>query len=255
MGLRIYCSKKVHHFVLEFQFCYVKTKGLYTTWNTLILNSRVLGSMEKQLKTGTTTLALVCKDGLVLAADKRATAGYLIAANKVDKVIQINKDIAVTIAGTVSDIQLVAKLIKAEIKLKEVRTGKKITVKEAANLLGGIIYSNIRKFSVIPGITHFIIGGRDYMGVHLYDLSPDGSITEVDDFVSSGSGSTFVYGILEDEYKNGLSVKEGVDLAKRSVFAATKRDIASGNGIDVVTISTQNGVEKVFTQVLETKLN
>jgi len=206
-----------------------------------------------QLKTGTTTLGLVCKDGLILAADKRATAGYMIAAKKVDKVILINEDIAVTIAGTVSDIQLIAKLIRAEIKLKGIRTGKKVTVKEAANLLSGLIYSNIRKFSLIPGITHFIIGGRDNLGVHMYDLSPDGSITEVDDFVSSGSGSTFVYGILENEYKENLTVKEGIDLAKRSVFAATKRDIASGNGIDVITI-TDKGIEHVFHQVLEAKL-
>ena len=78
--------------------------------------------MENQLKTGTTTLGLVCKDGLVLAADKRATAGYMIAAKKVDKIIKINEDIVVTIAGTVSDVQLVTKLIRAP-RMKDKRNG------------------------------------------------------------------------------------------------------------------------------------
>ena len=201
--------------------------------------------VEKELKTGTTTLGIMCKDGIVLAADRRATAGYLVAAKKVEKVLKITDDIAVTIAGTVSDIQLVVKLIKAELKLKELKTGKINTVKEAANLLSGIVYHNIRKFSLIPGISHFIIGGVDAIGFHMYDLSPDGSITEIDDFVSSGSGSTFVYGILEGDYKKEINIKEGMDLALKGINAAIKRDIASGNGIIIYTI-TDKGVKKVL---------
>jgi proteasome beta subunit len=209
--------------------------------------------MEKDvMKTGTTTIGLVCKDGLVLAADKRATAGFFIAAKKIEKIIKITDDIAVTVAGTVSDIQLLAKLIKAELKLKEIRTGKINTVKEAANLLAGIVYSNIRKFSWIPGISHFIIGGKDMSGFHVYDLSPDGSITDVDDFVSSGSGSPMVYGVLESQYKKDITVKDGVRLAVKGINAAVQRDAASGEGIDVVTV-TEKGVEKVLSK--EIKIN
>ncbi len=203
-------------------------------------------------KTGTTTVGLVCKDGLVLAADKKATAGFFIAAKKVDKIIQITDDIAVTVAGTVSDIQLLAKLIKAELKLKEIRTGKINTVKEAANLLAGIVYSNIRKFSLIPGISHFIVGGKDKTGFHMYDLSPDGSITDIDDFVSSGSGSPMVYGVFESQYKKDMQVKDGIKLAVKGVNAAIQRDAASGEGLDVVTI-TEKGVKKVLTK--EIKIN
>ena len=161
----------------------------------------------EQKKTGTTTLGLICKDGIVLAADKRATAGYFVASKKVDKVLKITDNIAVTIAGTVSDIQLVAKLIKAELKLKKIRTGKPNTVKEAVNLLSGIVYNNIRKYSLIPWISHYIVGGRYVQGYHVYDLSQDGAIEEIDDFVSSGSGSILVYGLLEEAYKGGMTVK------------------------------------------------
>src|SRR3989344_4533809 len=111
--------------------------------------------MEEQLKTGTTTVGIVCKDGIVLAAGKRATAGNMIVKRGADKVHVISDDFAVTIAGVVSDAQLLIKLVKAELKLKEVRTGKKTSAKEAANLLGGLLYSNIRRMSMLPGIAHF----------------------------------------------------------------------------------------------------
>ncbi|MBD3355408.1 proteasome subunit beta [Candidatus Woesearchaeota archaeon] len=208
---------------------------------------------DKQLKTGTTTVGMICKDGIVLAADRRATAGYFIAAKKVDKVLQITDDIAVTIAGTVSDIQLLVKLIKAELKLKKLKTGKVNTVKEAANLLAGIVYNNIRKFSVIPGISHFIVGGKDAKGFHLYDLSPDGSITEVDDYVSSGSGSTMVYGLLEASYKENMSTKDGINMAVKGINSAVQRDVASGNGVTAFTI-TDKGVKKVLEKEIENKL-
>ena len=209
--------------------------------------------MEKQLKTGTTTLGLMCKDGIVLAADRRATAGYFVASKKIEKVLKITDDIAVTIAGTVSDIQLLIKLIKAELKLKHLKTGKVNTVKEAANLLAGIVYNNIRKFCIIPGITHFVVGGRDAKGFHLYDLSPDGSITDIDDYVSSGSGSLFVYGVLEGDYKKEITVKGGIDLALKGINTSIKRDIASGNGIIVFTI-TDKGVKKVLEKEIDANI-
>ncbi len=206
-----------------------------------------------ELKTGTTTIGLVCKDGLVLAADKRATSGYLISYKKFEKIIGITENIAVTVAGTVSDVQLLTKYLKAELKLKDIRTSRETTVKEAANLLANFVYSNIRKFSLIPGISHFIIGGKDPSGFHLYDLSPDGSIVEVDDYISSGSGSVMAFGVLETLYKRGLSVEEGISLAAKGINAAVQRDIASGNGIDIITI-TKEGIKKVFSKEFEIKI-
>lgn len=205
---------------------------------------------EKELKTGTTTVALVCKDGIVLAADKRATFGNLISYKKFEKIISITDKVAVTVAGTVSDVQLLTKLIKAELRLKDIRTGRESSVKEAANLLANMVYNNIRKLSLIPGISHFLVGGLDHGGFHLYDLAPDGSIVEVDDFVSSGSGSVMAYGVLETLYKKGISVEEGVKLAVKCVNAALQRDSASGDGIDIVTI-TKEGVKKAMTKEIK----
>ena len=207
--------------------------------------------MSEVLKTGTTTLGLVCKEVIVLAADKRATAGDMIVQKKAQKIFKLADNLAVTVAGTVSDVQLLIKLVKAELKLKEVRIGRRAGVKEAANLLANYVYTNIRNFSIIPGVTHFLIGGNDETGLHLYDIFPDGSVTEVDDYVSSGSGSVFVYGVLESSYKPAMDEKEAVDLAAKSVNASLQRDTGSGNGLDIWVID-KNGIriamEKVITQ-------
>src|SRR3989344_1142768 len=114
-----------------------------------------------EMKTGTTTVGIICKDGIVLAADKRATSGYLISWKRFDKVIPINENIAVTVAGTVSDVQLLVRYLKAELKLKDIRTGRETTVKEASSLLANFVYNNIRRYSIITGISHFIMGGKD----------------------------------------------------------------------------------------------
>lgn len=205
------------------------------------------------MKTGTTTVGIKCKDGIVLAADKRATAGYFIANKHVDKIFAITDFMALTTAGTVSDVQLLIKLVKAELRLKLVRTNRAANVKEAANLLAGLVYSNIRKMSMIPGISHFLFAGYDNTGFHLYDLYPDGSLTECDDFVSSGSGSVMAYGVLETLFKKGISIEEGIKIATKAVSAAIQRDAGSGEGLDVVTITTK-GVKKVLTKELNTRL-
>lgn len=209
--------------------------------------------MENQLKTGTTTVGIVCKDGIIIAADKRATAGNLIVDKRADKVHMINENVAVTIAGTVSDAQLLIKLIRAELKLKEIRTNKLPSMKEAANLLGGLLFANIRRPSMLPGIAHFLMAGRDKKGTHLYDLFPDGSVTRVTDFISSGSGSVFAYGVLEDQYTPEITIEQGILLVTRAINTALQRDSCSGNGIVVVSV-TNKEIKKVFEKDIITKL-
>jgi proteasome beta subunit len=208
---------------------------------------------EKVMKTGTTTVGIVCKDGIVLAADNRATSGYLIAQKDTLKVVNITDKIAVTMAGTVSDAQLLIRLLKSELKLKEVRTNIEPSVSDAANLMARMVYSNIRKMSMVPGVAHFIMAGVDEEGARLYDIFPDGTLTEYKDYISSGSGSVMAYGVLESEFKSGLSVDEGIDLAFKCINAAISRDIASGNGIDVYTI-TNDGAKRVIHKTIDYKL-
>jgi len=126
-------------------------------------------------------------------------------------------------------------------------------VKEAANLLAGLIYGNIRKYSLIPGITQFLLAGYDGEGYHLYDLFVDGSVMECQDYVASGSGSIVAYGVLEAMYKKDVTVKEGVDLCVKCLNVAIQRDIGSGNGIVAYTI-TKDGMKKVFDRDIDTTI-
>jgi len=205
------------------------------------------------LKTGTTTLGIVCKEGIVLAADKRATAGTFVVGKKTEKIHPITDNIAVTMAGMASDAQLLIRFAQSELRLKKIRTGKETTVKEAANLMARMVYSNVRKMSMVPGISHFVLGGTDNSGFFLYDLFPDGSITLCDDFISSGSGSVMAYGVLETNYKKDMSIDDGVKMAVTSINAALQRDSATGNGIDVITIS-KEGIKRVLEKELDMRI-
>jgi len=198
--------------------------------------------MEAYPKKGTTTVGIVCKDGLVMAADRRATAGFLIANKKTTKVLPVSEHMAITTAGLVSDIQLFTKIIKAQIMLLKIRKGKEPTVKEAASLLANLAYTNIRRPSMIPGIVGFWFGGYDKSGYSLYEISFDGSIMPVEDYASDGSGSSVALGVMETLYKKELSLEEGKELAVKALIAAMSRDAATGNGIDVIVI-TPKGVE------------
>ncbi len=210
--------------------------------------------MEKNiLKTGTTTVGIVCKDGIVLAADRRMSAGYMIASKKTEKIIPISEDIAVTTAGMVSDAQLLTRIIKAQIRLESIKRGKKLTVREVASFLGSMVYGNIRRMSMVPSIVGFLIGGRDKKGFHLYALGIDGSIIEYDDYCADGSGTMFSIGVLESSYKKDLTVEEGIKLAVKAVSTSIQRDMASGNGIDVVSI-TDKGMKKVVEREINTSL-
>lgn len=204
--------------------------------------------MENGLKTGTTTVGIITNEGVVLAADMRATAGNFIVNKDVDKIHQIADYMAVTMAGGVSDAQLLVKLIKAELNLKKLRTNRNPTVKEAANLLSSMVYKSIRQ--MVPGISHFLLGGKDNDGFHIYDIYPDGSITKVDDYVSSGSGSVFAYGVLETLYKPELTLEEAKELVAKSVNAALQRDSASGGGINIFTV-TSEGVRRDVHKVVK----
>lgn len=207
---------------------------------------------DMKLQKGTTTVGIMCRDGVILAADKRATAGFVVN-KKTQKIHKITDNMAVTMAGLVSDAQLLVKLIKAEVKLKDLATLRTSTVKETANLLAGMLYSNLRKMSMVPGIVSFLLAGNDSDGHHLWDLGIDGSVTDVDDYVSDGSGSIFAIGVLEALYKKGMSVEEGVKLAVRAIGAALQRDVNTGNGIDVIVIDGK-GVRTVLEKDLTPKI-
>jgi proteasome beta subunit len=195
---------------------------------------------EMQIKkTGTTTLGLVCKDGIVVAADKKATMGYLIANKESDKLQALDDHIVMTVAGVWGDAQALARYLKAEFKLFSLNNGRRISVKGAASLVSNILQNS--KF--YPYYVQLIIAGFDDEGPAIYTLDAIGSSEQEKKFFSTGSGSPMALGVLEDSYSENMSVEEGSKLAYRAIKAAIGRDIASGgNAIDIGVI-TKDGVK------------
>ncbi len=192
----------------------------------------------KVKKTGTTTVGLVCRDGVVLAAEKKSTMGNLVASKETEKIFQLDDHIAMTIAGLSGDAQALVRYMKAELKLFSMENQRKSSIKGAATLLSNILHGN--KF--YPFYVQLIIAGMDPSGPSIYDLDPVGGTEEEKKFFSTGSGSPMALGVLEDSYKDGMSVEEGSRIAVRAIRAAIERDTASGGkAIDVATI-TKDGI-------------
>ena len=201
------------------------------------------------LKTGTTILGIVCKDGVVMASDRQSTAGTIVMNKNSEKTKHINDYLLISGTGMVSDIQRVAKILPAELRLKELRSKSRPNVKQAASLLSNISYSGIRQPSMIPQQAGFLLGGFNEDGTtELYTIEPAGSVIKVEDYDANfGSGMQYVLGLLERQYKKGLNVKEGIELAKEAIKSSTQRDIGSGYGLDVFTI-TKDGIKKAVEQ-------
>ncbi len=186
---------------------------------------------QEATKTGTTTCGIVCKDGVVMAAERRATMGTLIAHKVTRKVMKIDENLAMTTAGLVGDLQLLTRYLTAEVELYRMKRGVAMPVEAAATLMANILVN--RRFA--PYLVQLIIGGWDSKGGHVFSIDLAGGSIE-DKWTSTGSGSPYVFGVLEDHYREDIVIDEGVDLAIRGVTAAMKRDAASGDGIDAVTI-------------------
>jgi proteasome beta subunit len=188
--------------------------------------------MTEDVKTGTTILGLVCKDGVVIATERRATMGTLIAHKATKKLYKIDDHLAMATAGLVGDLQILARYLSAEANLYRLKRDTQMPVQSAATLMSNIL--NQRKF--YPYYVQLILGGWDAAGGHVYSLDAAGGAIP-DKYTSGGSGSPYVFGVLEDSFRDDMTANEGVDLAIRAVTAAMGRDSASGNGIDVAIIN------------------
>jgi proteasome beta subunit len=180
---------------------------------------------------GTTTLGVVCKDGVILASDTRVTMGFYVAHKHGKKVYKIDDHLAMTIAGTVADAQRAVDILTVNAQLYKINLGRPLPVSSAARLIANLLFSA----RYVPLMTQVLVGGVDDTGPHIFNLDPFGSLTE-EKSVSTGSGSPIVYGILEDKYKEDMSVKELLPVVVKAVNAAMKRDSASGDSYNVAVI-------------------
>ncbi|MDO8459924.1 MAG: hypothetical protein Q7S74_02340 [Nanoarchaeota archaeon] len=202
------------------------------------------------MKSGTSIVGLVCKDGIAMAGDRRVTAGgQLIMGKNEQKVVQINEYLIVAGTGVAADIDISEKVIAAELRLKELKTKIRPSVKESASLIGNILYRNIRTPSMIPSVVGLLVAGFNEDGTtELYTVEPAGGVYKVKEYDANfSSGMPFILGLLERQYKKDLPIKDGVELVKECIKAAIERDPGSGNGIDVFSV-TKDGIKHVVSE-------
>ncbi|UCH71389.1 MAG: archaeal proteasome endopeptidase complex subunit beta [Candidatus Bathyarchaeota archaeon] len=180
---------------------------------------------------GTTTIGVVCKDGIIVASDTRVTMGTFVAHKKGKKVYKIDDHLAMTISGSVADAQRTVDILKANAQLYRLNAKRPMPIGSAARLIANLFFSS----RLAPMIAQVLVGGVDTTGPHVFSLDPFGSLTE-EKCVATGSGSPIAYGVLEDKYIEGMTIKDLLSVVVRAVDAAMKRDSASGDSYDVAVI-------------------
>lgn len=187
----------------------------------------------------TTTIGIIYKDGIVLAADRQVSSENFIASKYGEKVYQVDKTTGVTIAGLVADAVNLVERLKAEFKLYYYDKKRPIPIEMAARLSSNIFYGVFRGGR--PLYTQILIAGfsNGHNGERrpkLYVIDPSGGTIE-DKFIATGSGSQVAYGTLENNYRDDLTEHEAVQLAYKAIKSAMERNPYTGSGIDAVVIT------------------
>jgi len=194
---------------------------------------------------GATTIGLVCKDGVILAAERRVTYGYFVMSKSGKKVFKIADKIGAACAGIVADMQILTREVGAYLNLYTYEREQSVTVRTAAKLMGSMLFE--RRY--FPYLAQTIVGGIDETGPKLYVLDPLGSVIE-DKFTAVGSGAEIAMGLLETDYKDGMTVEDARGLVRKAIKSASARDIGSGEGIDMLII-TKSGIREEQEQVIK----
>ncbi len=193
---------------------------------------------DKTYKTGTTTVGIVSKDGIILAADMQASMGNLAVNTTTTKIYKINDKIAMTIAGSVGDAMVLIRYLQNHANLYELEHKRALSTKSCVTLLSNILNSS----KMLPFYSQLLVAGADQ---ELYSIDMLGGFSKEDDFSFSGSGSELALSILDKGYKKNLSEKEAIELAKEAITSAKKRDVFSGGeGIKIVLIKNK-GIEEL----------
>jgi len=187
---------------------------------------------------GATTIGVVCRDGVILASEKRVSYGTLIVSRVGKKVFKIADRMGAACAGLVSDMQILVREVEAYVNLYKLEVGRTISVRSAAKVISNILFSS----RFFPMITQTIVGGIDDEGPSLYVLDVLGSVIP-DKFAAVGSGAEISIGVLEEAYKDGVTTEEGKQLVTRAIKSAVSRDVMSGDGIDFLVI-TKDGIRE-----------
>jgi len=192
--------------------------------------------MPGAVKTGTTIVGIVYKDGVILGADTRATEGPIVADKNCSKIHYIAENIYCCGAGTAADTENTTNLISSQLELHRLQTERPSRVGTACRMLKQMLFRYQGQVSAA-----LVLGGVDSTGPSLYSIYPHGSVDKLP-YVTMGSGSLAAMGVFEDGFKPGMEKEEGCELVAEAVRAGIFNDLGSGSNVDVCVI-TKEGVD------------
>ena len=188
---------------------------------------------------GAASVAIKGKDGVILGSDRRSTWGYTVINKSTRKVFKITESIGLACYGLIGDFQILVRILRAQANLYLLDAGANISTKSMGKMISNYLYS--RKMA--PLYTNLVVAGVDPDSAKLYTLDPIGSLMS-DEYAAVGTGMLLSIGILETEYKPNMTIAAGEKLVEKTIRNSVARDVMSGNGIDILTITKDGSTEK-----------
>lgn len=197
---------------------------------------------------GTTTLAFMFQGGVLAAADTRSSCAGLVESPTAQKVIPIHSHLVGTTSGTSADCALWKRILARELRLYQLRHGRRLSTAGAAKLLSHMLHPfKGTELCVAATLCGWDVGRGDgeeqsarsngnSCGPSLYYVCSDGTRLQGSLF-SVGSGSPYAYSILDQGVHWGMTAEEATAVAREAVYRATHRDAYSGNNVDVYLVS------------------
>ncbi|TLX68263.1 MAG: proteasome subunit beta [Thaumarchaeota archaeon] len=186
---------------------------------------------------GATTVGLTYESGITLAAEKRISYGNFVVNKNTKKIFQITDQVAAGCAGMVADMQVLTRQVSALAKIRKLETRREMATNSIAKLMSVIMFE--RRF--FPLLTQVIVGGVQNEP-QIYTLDPLGSLLP-DNYAVVGTGAELALGLIDAEYNKNMSQDVSKKLALKAIKSSIQRDSASGDGIDILTIS-KKGIEE-----------
>ncbi|MFW9784801.1 MAG: proteasome subunit beta [Candidatus Heimdallarchaeota archaeon] len=194
---------------------------------------------------GAAGVVIKCKDGVVLGNDRRATWGYTVTNKNTKKVFKITEHIGMAAYGLIGDFQILVRILRAQANLYLLDAGERISTRSMGKMVSNYLFS--RKMA--PLYTNLVVAGVDKDGPKVYSLDALGSLMP-EDFAAVGTGMLLSIGILEAEYKPDMTIAAGEKLVEKTIRNAITRDVMSGNGIDILSIS-EAGAKETYLEIKE----
>jgi proteasome beta subunit len=186
-------------------------------------------TVDAPVRHATTVLGLKFEGGVVMAGDRRATEGYSIADDRIQKVFPADDYSAIAIAGAAGQAVEIVRLFQLELEHYEKITGDRLSLDGKANRLGQMIRGNfpfaLQGLVVVP-----LFGGFDEIqrAGRLFYYDATGGRWEEDDFHATGSGGRPAKSSLKKRWRPGLSMEDGVRVAVEALLDASEEDVATG---------------------------